>query len=168
MKKVCMMLIMLFMAGSSVELQAQNEDTRTERMQKMTKQRVEALAKELKLDKEKTASFVTLCTEYYTKLMELRMAKPVDNSKRTEGKMTDEKAEEFITKTFDLEQKEVELKKEYYAKMKKEFTASQLLCVFAQQRRVRSMPNNGQRQQRPGFGRNNGNFNGGGGFGGDF
>lgn len=163
-----MMLIMLFMAGSSVELQAQNEGTRTERMQKMTKQRVEALAKELNLDKEKTARFVSLCTEYYTKLMELRMAKPVDNSKRTEGKMTDEKAEDFIAKTFDVEQKEVELKKEYYAKMKKEFTASQLLCVFAQQRRVRSMPNNGQRQQRPGFGRNNGNFNRGCCFGGDF
>lgn len=163
-----MMLLMLFMAGSSVELQAQNEDSRSERMQKMTKQRVEALAKELKLDKEKTATFVSLCTEYYTKQMELRnMSKPADGAKRTESKVTDEQADALITKALETEQKEVELKKEYYAKMKKEFTASQLLKVFAPQRRTR-MPNGGQRQPRPDFGRNNGNFNGGGGFGGDF
>ena len=65
--------------------------------------------------------------------------------------MTDAQADSLIQARFELEQKQLELKKTYYDKFRKDFTPSQLVNVFMPQPRI---GNNVRRprnfQNRPG------------------
>ncbi len=160
--------------SSSANVMAQNSDSdkknREENMKKMTTEQAQRLAKEMKLDDAKTKTFTDLYVEYRTKEMELRFASMNkanrERGEKKEGKkaetMTDAQADSLITATFSRTQKELDLKKEYYEKFRKDFTPSQLVKVFAAQPRF---DRNGARSNRNGQG---GNFNGGGrgGFGG--
>ncbi len=159
MKKFMIMMALLFVAGTSVNVMAQDNAGRGERMKQMQKERAERLAKDMKLEKEQVEKFVALYTEYQSALAALRTNTPAEPRSRNIKKMTDAQADSVVLAGFARTEKELAIKKEYYSKMKSDFTPAQLVQVFAPQR------NDGQRMQR------NRNFNGGGrdgGFGGGF
>ncbi len=148
MKKIMIMMALLFVAGSSVSVMAQNNADRNERIQ----QRADRLARDMKIEKGKVEKFVALYTEYQNALMAVRADKSASLQPRNRNiiEMTDAKADSLIKAGFAQSEKEIILKKEFYKKMKADFTPSQLVHVFGPQR------NDVQRMQR------NRNFNGGG------
>ena len=130
--------------------QENNSDADNDRKEKakefITKQ-AERMAKNLKLDDAKTKTFTDLLVEYRTQEMELRMSSAANRrqeNRKKRSQMTDAQADSLIQARFELEQKQLELKKTYYDKFRKDFTPSQLVNVFMPQ------PLIGNNVRRPG------------------
>lgn len=158
MKKLLFVALALFSyAGTGIMAQENNSDADNDRKEKakefITKQ-AERMAKNLKLDDAKTKTFTDLLVEYRTQEMELRMSSAANRrqeNRKKRSQMTDAQADSLIQARFELEQKQLELKKTYYDKFRKDFTPSQLVNVFMPQPRI---GNNVRRprnfQNRPG------------------
>ena len=139
-----------------VDICAQEENPTVTRRGKLIQKRAETLAKKMELDKQEKEMFISLYTEFQDKLMTLRKAEmPNRNQKKDNKELTDEEAEKLIANRFETEQKTLDLKKEYYEKMKKHFKANQLIPVFSNpligmDRRPIRMPRNDAMRPRNG------------------
>jgi ribosomal protein L11 methylase PrmA len=156
MKSKLIAMVLFLAIGAHLNTWAQNQEQSTERREQMMKQRAEALAKEMKLDKKQKETFLTLYAEYQKKLNEMRRANRVTPEQDKAKKLTDEEAENRLTARFNAEQKELDIKKEYYNKMKQHFSPVQLYQVFAPaagaRRTSQARPNFNRQGGRGGFG----------------
>lgn len=124
------------------------EQIRKERMEKRAKEQ----AKELKLDKETSVWFTNLFIEYQEQLMAVRKeamkdmpkpskpekdgeeASPEDVKEKEMKKFTDEQADKFILGSFDVAEKEVAVKRDYYNRFREKLSPKQLMRVFSPRR----------------------------------
>lgn len=117
------------------EQRTQGEDMATRRAQ-MIKQRTTQLIKSMRLTDEDEAWFTQLYTEYQDSLFSLRDAlRPQSQPEEVNGmkdmkKFTDEQAQQMILNQFNMEEKQVTLKRAYYEKFSTRLTAKQLMLLF--------------------------------------
>lgn len=178
MNKFLTTLFALAIVGSSMSVSARDKkdnDKQDDRRAEMQKKMATRTAEEMKLDEATTAWFVPLYVEYQDTLQSVKRGerpepKKDKADKKAEPKeMTDAEAEALIEKSFVQAEKEVALKRAYYAKFKEKLTAKQLVRIFGRQGGPQGM-RGGQRGGQRGAGQQGGpeGFGGpqGGGFGG--
>lgn len=172
----CLVALLAFAATASAQDNNRQRPTK-EDMAKMVQKRAESQAKELKLTDSQKEQFISLYVEYQTKEMELRQNGDEQDKKEKADKkkeLTDAEADAQIEKMLNKEEQQLQLKKEYYKKMKDAgIPASKLVNVFGRQggrgNFNRQNRNNNSNNGGPGFGGPGGGFGGpGGGFGGGF
>ena len=165
-KQVLFLVAIAFVSAMTLSAQRRFD------FEKMHKERVEKRAKdqakELKLDKETSLWFTNLYIEYQEQLRAVRkeamkdMPKPSKPEKNDDDdddspenvkekemkKFTDEQAEKFILGGFDVAEKEVAVKRDYYNRFREKLTPKQLLRIFSQ-RRGGLRGGNGRQGRRP-------------------
>lgn len=170
MKKI-MLSCLVALAAFAASAQAQNDrengrrQPSQEELTKMLSKRVEQTTKQLKLEGTQKEQFTTLYTEYLTKEMALRQDNNKNGDKKTDKKeLTEDEAAARIEKNLTQEEQQLNLKKEYYKKMRDAgLPATKLVNIFSRQ------PFGGRGGNRSGQNNNRqGGFGGpmGGGFGG--
>lgn len=167
--------------GALAQENAKDGQDREEMRKKIVSKQAEKFVEEMKLDDSKAADFKKLFEEYKNKEIELAFAGKKENGgsdkagKREKGKrasMTDAKADSLVNASFEKQEKELQLRKEYYAKFKAQVGAANAYKVVMP--RPQMMPGmNNRAGGRGGFGggsegRPGGNFGASGGMGGDF
>ncbi len=153
-------------------------------MEEMVQKQAEKMAEDFELTDSKKEQFVTDYQAMQKEMMELQQKpegeKPGegqsdDQSKKEKksrkNKMTDEEAQAQLEQMLDQQQKQLDITRTYYGKMKSYLTGNQLMRVFQRQMQGgRQGQRGGQRQQQQGGfgGGSQGGFGGGpqGGFGG--
>lgn len=167
-------------AGASAQEENNSGKDRAEMVKEWISKQADKLAEDLKLDDSRAAAFKKTYTEYRTKEMELRFggAAKARQGKGQKGKrpeITDAKADSIMTASFDRQESELKLKKEYYAKLKSEVgAAAAMKALMPRQQMNRGGQGGGQRGgfgggQRGGFGGGQqGGFGGPGNMGGGF
>lgn len=144
--------------------QAQNQGNRRSRQRmdptEMYNRNAERMAKQMKLDDEKTQLFTVLYLDYMNARQNAAYPKGEEQNEQQIDmkKLTEEQAKELIEKQFNRTEAQLKVDKEYYPKFLEFLTAVQTSQVF-----LRGMNMGGNRQ--------GGNVNGprgGGGFGGGF
>ena len=161
MKKLLFVALALFSyAGTGVMAQENNSDADNDRKEKakefITKQ-AERMAKNLKLDDAKAKTFTDLLVEYRTQEMELRMSSAANRrqeNRKKRSQTTDAQADSLIQARFELEQKQLELKKTYYDKFRKDFTQPRIGNNVRRPRNFQNRPGGPQ----GGFGGPDGGF----------
>lgn len=162
MNRIAISLLLCMSAGTALaQAPGGAEQDRKERNERRAKD----LSKGLKLDDETTAWFQNLYVEYQTQLSEVRRAaaqKMPRPEKRNEvdadedatqmrekemKKLTDEQAEQAILAAFELQEKELAVKKDYYKRFGEKLTPKQMVRIFIER------PRGGQTRQggRAGF-----------------
>lgn len=162
---LCFAVAALAMAVTTTAQRPENfEQMRKERMEKRAKEQ----AKDLKLDKETSVWFTNLFIEYQEQLDAVRKeamkdmpkpskpekdgeeANPEDMKEKEMKKLTDEQAEKFILGGFDVAEKEVAVKRDYYNRFREKLSPKQLLRIFSPRRGgMRGGQGGGQRGGRP-------------------
>ena len=167
--------------GVLAQEKAKDGQNREEMRKAMVAKQAERLVGEMKLDDSKAADFMKLFEEYKNKEQALRFAgkKEKDGAgktgRREKGKraaMTDAKADSLVNASFEKQEKELQLRKEYYAKFKAQVGAANAYKVVMPRPQVMPGMNN-RAGGRGGFGGGPGgrpgeNFGAPGGMGGDF
>ena len=184
MKKIIFAVVALSafsLNGASAQENAKNGQNREEMRKAMVSKQAERLVEEMKLDDSKAADFKKLFEEYKNKEIELAFAgrkekrgsdKAGKQEKGRRAAMTDAKADSLMNASFEKQEKELQLRKEYYAKFKAQVGAANAYKVVMP--RPQMMPGmNNRANGRGGFGggpegRPGGNFGAPGGMGGDF
>lgn len=170
MKKImlsCFVALAAFTLSAQAQSNRENERRQPsqEELTKMVSKRVEQTAKQLKLEGTQKEQFSTLYTEYLTKEMALRQNNNKSGEKKADKKeLTEEEAAARIEQNLAQEEQQLNLKKEYYKKMRDAgLPATKLVNVFSRQ----PFGGRGGNQQNRG-GNRQGGFGGpmGGGFGG--
>lgn len=88
------------------------------------------IAKQLAFDDATTEKFTSTYTAYQTELQALRSG-CCSAKQKADSVRTDKEAEECIKAGFEREQKELDLRKDYYEKFRKFLTAKQIERVYA-------------------------------------
>ena len=146
---LCFAVAALAMAVTATAQRPEDfEQIRKERMEKRAKEQ----AKELKLNKENSVWFTNLFIEYQEQLDAVRKeamkdmpkpakpdkdgeeASPEDMKEKEMKKLTDEQAEKFILGGFDVAEKEVAVKRDYYNRFREKLSPKQLLRIFSTRR----------------------------------
>ncbi|MCQ2293172.1 MAG: hypothetical protein MJZ54_03970 [Bacteroidaceae bacterium] len=162
MKKVLMTLALVLIASGAF---AQKEDFAARRAE-WTQKRAEQLVKNMKLTDEDEGWFKALYIEYQDSLNALRDAlrpetQPEEvNGMREMKQFSDEEAQQMLLNQFNMEEKQVAVKRAYYEKFSTRLTPKQMMLVFMGP----AMNRGGQNGQRGGEGFRRGGF--GPGFGG--
>ena len=148
MKKQVLCLAVAALATAVTTMAQRPEDFEQKRKERIEK-RAKDQAKELKLDKETSIWFTNLYIEYQEQLGAVRKeamkdmpkpakpeteseeANPEDMKQKEMKKLTDEQAEKFILGGFDVTEKEVQVKREYYARFREKLTPKQLIRIFS-------------------------------------
>lgn len=102
--------------------------------------RAETLARSLQLDETAKAWFVPLYKEYQDTL---KAVKPSQRTDKLPKAQTEEECGQQIEKMFEAAEKEVALKRAYFARFKEKLSNKQILQIFSPQRP--------SRQGRPGM-----------------
>lgn len=181
MKRTMIALLVALTLGSGVTMSARDKKSSgaapTDKKE-MTTRMATRKATELKLDDKTQTWFVPLYAEYQDTLMSVKRAamprmqangEKTDKQNKEPKKITDEEALKRIETLFDNEEKELKIKRAYYARFKEKLTPQQLLSLFTQSARP-AMPQGFRRQgggQMPGMQGRPMNM-GGNGFGGGF
>ncbi len=135
----------------SAQENAGNEQNREEMRKAMVNKQAERLAEEMKLDDSKAADFKTLFEEYKGEEQALRRTEKKGNTlqnkagKRKKEKraiMTDAKADSLANASFERQEKELSLRKEYYGKFKALVGAANAYKVVMPQPRMMPRMNN--------------------------
>ncbi len=137
MKRTFIWVLAALMLGTSAYAQSPTKEkaatTTATSKETATKQAVR-MADNLKLDDQTQEWFVPLYAEYREALRAVRnTACPLsaDGKKRNLQELNDKEATQYIENGFAQTEKEVALKKSYYAKFKKKLTPQQLLAIFS-------------------------------------
>jgi hypothetical protein len=173
--------IMLFATTSVMNAQDNNGGGRQRQRMNPTEmytRTAERLAKQFKLDEDKTNSFKVLYLDYQTARMNAANPKGENNNDERIDveKMTDEQATELVQKRFQAQEAQLAVDKEYYTKFLDILTPVQAAQIFVQRgNALRGMMGGMQGGGNRGGGRpggfgggGNGGFGGNGGPGGDF
>lgn len=182
MKKIILSALVIVASGfAQVKAQDRPNDGKTpeEFMKEMVSKQADKLAEDMKLESDKATEFKTLFTEYKTQEMSARMPKAQNGDKKKEGgkkakrgELTDAQADSLATANFETQEKELQLRKDYYAKFKSLVGAANAYkVVMARQQGPRGNQQGRQGGPDGGFGGGRpggGNFGMPGGGGGDF
>lgn len=147
-------------SGVWAQDEAKNKTNREEMFKNMVSKQADKLAEDMKLDDSKAADFKKLFEEYKNKEVALKFSgkKAKNNADNKEKgkreKMTDAKADSLMTASFETQEKELQLRKEYYSKFKAKIGAANAYKVISPRPQMMFGP-----QGRPGNGR--GGFGGG-------
>lgn len=125
-------LVMLF--ATTTVMNAQNNERSRQRMNttEMFTRMAERLAKQMKLDEDKTNAFKVLYLDYQTARQNAANPKGEDAEKEPAdlSKMTDAEAGERMQKYFQAQEAQLKVDKEYYAKFLEIVTPAQAAQVF--------------------------------------
>lgn len=165
-KMIFMAFVLTAMTFTGAKAQDNGNDgkDRKEIFKEMLTKQAEKLAEDMKLSDDKAADFKTLFQEYKTKEMEMKFGnatKKKGAGKQEKGKrqeMTDAQADSLMNANFETQEKELQLRKEYYAKFKAQVGAANAWKIFAPQQMRPGRANGQQNNGRGGFG---GGFGGG-------
>lgn len=147
-------------SGAWAQDEAKNKTNREEMLKNMVSKQADKLAEDMKLDDSKATDFKKLFEEYKNKEVALKFSgkKAKNNADNKEKgkrkKMTDAKADSLMTASFETQEKELQLRKEYYSKFKAQIGAANAYKVISPRPQMMFGP-----QGRPGNGR--GGFGGG-------
>lgn len=178
MKRTMIALLVALTLGSGMSVSARDKKTNnaapTDRKEMSTRMATRK-ATELKLDDNTQAWFIPLYAEYQDTLRSVKhLGMPAkqgkdekaDSKTKDSNKLTDAEALQRIETIFDNEEKEIALKRAYFARFKEKLTPQQLLSIFGQQARpampqgFRRQGSNRQMPGMPGNGMNMGGFGG--------
>ncbi len=186
MKRTILSLIVALSLGTTITAATLDKKDNSKDRKEMSTRQATRMASELKLDDKQQAWFIPLYAEYQDTLRSLRrpQGKPeapnneADGEKKKKEKknaqLTNEEATKQIEQTFEREEMELKLKREYYAKFQQQLTPQQLHSIFCRQATPNRGPQQGGNRQggnngmHPGGGMMPGGFGGGFGGGGDF
>ena len=135
MKKLFMLAILTMFVGVGFAQKDKNVNF-AERQKEMTAKRAAQLIKNMKLTDEDEDWFTQLYTEYQDSLFALRMSlRPHSQPEEVNGmkemkQFTDEEATKMLENQFQMEEKQVSVKRAYYAKFKERLTPKQMMLVF--------------------------------------
>lgn len=154
MKKTMTLLVLALLGTGMTQAQRADDGDRAQQRKERIERQAQQQAKDLKLDEATTTWFTNLYVEYQTELQQVReaamkdMPKPEkakkggdadDESANPENlkekelkKLTDEQAEKIIQANFDRTEKELKVKRDYYARFREKLTPKQLVRIFAQ------------------------------------
>lgn len=166
-------------SGAWAQDEAKNKTNREEMFKNRVSKQADKLAEDMKLDDSKAADFKKLFEEYKTKAVAVKFGnKKVKRNagKQEKGKrekMTDAKADSLMTASFETQEKELQLRKEYYSKFKAKIGAANAYKVISPRPQMMFGPKGRPGNGRGGFGggrdgRPGGNFGSPRDMGGDF
>lgn len=173
-------------SGAWAQDEAKNKTNREEMFKNMVSKQADKLAEDMKLDDSKAADFKKLFEEYKNKEVALKFSgkKAKNNAKKAKNnadnkekgkrkKMTDAKADSLMTASFETQEKELQLRKEYYSKFKAQIGAANAYKVISPRPQMMFGPQGRSGNGRGGFGggrdgRPGGNFGSPRDMGGDF
>jgi len=160
MNRIVIALLFFCLGAGVATAQDSREQERRERLEKRAKN----LAKDLKLEDGTSVWFQNLYVEYQTQLSDVRraaarkMPRPEKNDETGDEdgtsmrekemkKLTGEQAEQALLASFERQEKELALKKDYYKRFSEKLTPKQLVRIFIPR------PHGGQTRQggRGGF-----------------
>lgn len=118
---LCLAMVMATMLGFN-SLSAQPSQDKREDF------RAKQLSKELMLDDATASKFETLYKEYSEALKACRPAR--EEKKQAPAGRTDEQIKQSIEQRFDMQQKMLDVQKDYFAKFEKILNANQLERLF--------------------------------------
>lgn len=101
---------------------------------KMQAQRIAFITQRLDLSPEESQQFWPIYNQYTEKLKQIRLEKP----EKPMIDMTEAEAEKAILGDFDKEARELELKKEYYQKLKKVISVKKISRLYIAERDFRT------------------------------
>ncbi|MBR2154628.1 MAG: hypothetical protein IJ901_08465 [Bacteroidaceae bacterium] len=168
--------VMLFATTSVMNAQDNNGGRQRQRMNptEMYTRTAERLAKQMKLDDDKTNSFKVLYLDYQTARTNAANPKGenTENERVDMEKMTNEQATELVQKRFQAQEAQLAVDKEYYTKFLEILTPVQAAQIFIQRGgnfrgMAGMMPGGAGRGMGGGRGGNGGRSGGNGGFGGN-
>ena len=126
MKKLFLLMLSITLTISTF---AQNKN-------KLEAQRVAFITQRLNLTPEEAQQFWPLFNQYTEKLQQIRASA---KSEKTAEDMTDADAEKVILGEFDKDAKELDLKKEYYQKLKKTISVKKIAKLYKAERDFRTL-----------------------------
>lgn len=157
------LLLFLVFATFGLSLSAQKSGDADARLQR-SMQRAERMANSMKLSDADKSWFSPLFVAYQDTLRNLRnLQKP--HIEKKECKLTDDEMLKQIELGFDIDEKQVQIKRAYFQKFKERLNAKQLKQVFHRAEGF-NKARHPQQGQRPGMGGRGGDGFGGPGFGG--
>ncbi len=128
--------VMLFATTSVMNAQDNNGGRQRQRMNptEMYTRTAERLAKQMKLDDDKTNSFKVLYLDYQTARTNAANPKGenTENERIDMEKMTNEQATELVQKRFQAQEAQLAVDKEYYTKFLEILTPVQAAQIFIQ------------------------------------
>ncbi|HHS95064.1 MAG TPA: hypothetical protein ENJ45_00620 [Phaeodactylibacter sp.] len=122
MKSLTSFLILCFFLSSSLSAQKIPEH-RKDRIRSL---RIAFITERLQLTPQEAEKFWPLYNEYEAEKKKLHMKFRKDNR---EEEITDSQADELVDASFVLQEKELQLKKKYYAKLKKVISPKKLILL---------------------------------------
>ena len=124
MRKLMMAVCFALLAGSTLSAQ---ESRNAPRMRTNPGQMAKRMAGKLMLDDETSAKFIPLYEEYMQKLAECRMPK---KEKGGQAAQSDKDIDENIKARFSVQEKRLDVQKNYYDKFKKVLTMRQVQQLY--------------------------------------
>jgi len=139
MRKLAILIIVLI-AGA--QLNAQTAQDYTEVMRDVLKtEKKAAIAEVMQLTEAEAEPFWALYNEYNNKQYEIgtKMVKVINDFAEVYGSMTDEKADELMTRSMKIDAETLSLEKSYYKKFKKILPASKVVKYFQAENKIRAL-----------------------------
>lgn len=120
---------------AQVSTEAKDKTERHEKMQdKIESKKIAFITQKLDLTPSEAQKFWPLYNEYQSKMKDFRNQNKLDV---TAGDISEEEANNFLDKIFSREQKEIDIKEEYFTKMKSAVSAKKVVTLYVLERKFR-------------------------------
>lgn len=134
MKQVIVLFLLSFLLGQTQGLQAQDDMSDSRREEKIKAYRIAMFTESLRLTSEEAQGFWPLYNEFLDKKEELqRQLRP---SKQLD-QMSDQEVEEQIKRHFEMRQREIDLEKDLYQKLRKVLPSRKIAKIPSAEREFR-------------------------------